>query len=57
MSRNNSLNSRCSSICKIKGISLNKVVYTVDSKYEMRCKQNATILPPDEISDALSKLL
>ena len=55
MSRNNSLYSRCSSICKIKGISLMR--YTFDSKYEMRCKRIATILPPDGISDTINTLL
>ena len=55
MSRNNSLYSRCSSICKIKGISLMR--YTFDSKYAMRCKRNATILPPDGISDTINTLL
>ena len=55
MSRNTSLYSRCSSICKIKGISLMR--YTFDSKYAMRCKRNATILPPDGISDTINTLL
>ena len=55
MSRNNSLYSRCSSICKIKSISLMR--YTFDSKYAMRCKQNATILPPDGISNTINTLL
>ena len=31
--------------------------YTFDSKYAMRCKQNATILPPDRISDTINTLL
>ena len=55
MSRNNSLYFRCSSICKIKGISL--MGYTFDSKYAMRCKQNATIIPPDRISDTINTLV
>ena len=31
--------------------------YTFDSKYAMRCKRNATFLPPDEISDKINTLL
>ena len=31
--------------------------YTFDSKYVMRCKRNAIILPPDGISDTINTLL
>ena len=31
--------------------------YTFDSKYAMRCQRNATILPPDVISDVINTLL
>ena len=30
--------------------------YTFDSKYAMRCKQNAPILQPDGISDTINTL-
>ena len=55
MLRNNSLYSRCSSICEIGGISLMR--YTFDNNYAMRCKRNDTILPPNGISDTINTLV